>query len=135
MGEHKTHHGRNVKRLREILGIKQEALAIELGTEWNQKKISALESRAKIDEDLLERVADALHVPKEKIESYDDEQMIYNIQNNYEGAANNSNTYNHNYQCTFNPFDKLLEMMEEIKKLHAEKEALYERLLEEKGKR
>jgi len=33
------HEGRNVKRIREILGIKQEALALELGDDWNQKKI------------------------------------------------------------------------------------------------
>jgi hypothetical protein len=32
-------------------------------------------------------------------------------------------------QCTFSPLDKLMETVEEIKKLHAEKETLYERLL------
>jgi hypothetical protein len=34
----KIHQGRNVKRFREMLGIKQEALAYELGDDWNQKK-------------------------------------------------------------------------------------------------
>ncbi|RZJ75291.1 MAG: transcriptional regulator, partial [Flavobacterium sp.] len=34
-----------------------------------------------------------------------------------------------NYYPTFNPLDKLMETVEELKKLHAEKEALYERLL------
>lgn len=34
------HQGRNIKRFREMLGIKQEALAFELGEDWNQKKIS-----------------------------------------------------------------------------------------------
>ncbi|XZF16383.1 helix-turn-helix domain-containing protein [Chitinophagaceae bacterium MMS25-I14] len=134
MGDHTTHHGRNVKRLREILGVKQEALAIELGKEWNQQKVSALENKEQIDEDLLERIALALHVPKEKIKNFDDEQMVYNIQNNYEGASNNHNIENYNFQCTFNPFDKLLELMAEIKQLHSEKEALYERMLAEKGK-
>jgi DNA-binding XRE family transcriptional regulator len=38
--EKKIHHGRNVKRFRDMLGMKQEALAIELGDDWNQKKIS-----------------------------------------------------------------------------------------------
>lgn len=37
--EKKIHEGRNVKRFREMLGIKQEALAFELGDDWNQKKI------------------------------------------------------------------------------------------------
>ena len=38
--EKTIHQGRNVKRFREMLGIKQEALAFELGDDWNQKKIS-----------------------------------------------------------------------------------------------
>lgn len=32
------HHGRNVKRFREMPGIKQEGLAYQLGDDWNQKK-------------------------------------------------------------------------------------------------
>ena len=44
--EQKIHQGRNVKRFREMLGIKQEALAFDLGEEWNQKKISLLECKS-----------------------------------------------------------------------------------------
>jgi DNA-binding XRE family transcriptional regulator len=36
--DHKIHEGRNVKRFREMLGIKQESLAAELGEDWTQKK-------------------------------------------------------------------------------------------------
>jgi len=36
--EQKIHQGRNIKRFREMLGIKQEALAFDLGEEWNQEK-------------------------------------------------------------------------------------------------
>jgi hypothetical protein len=32
------HQGRNVKRFREMLGLKQDALAFELGDDWSQKK-------------------------------------------------------------------------------------------------
>lgn len=39
----KIHHGRNIKRFREMMGIKQEALAHELGKDWSQRKISLLE--------------------------------------------------------------------------------------------
>lgn len=31
----KVHQGRNVKRFREVQGIKQEALAYEIGEDWN----------------------------------------------------------------------------------------------------
>ncbi len=33
--EKKVHEGRNVRRFREMLGIKQETLAYELGDDWN----------------------------------------------------------------------------------------------------
>jgi hypothetical protein len=45
----KIHEGRNLKRFRELLSLKQEALAFELGEDWNQQKVSLLEQREKID--------------------------------------------------------------------------------------
>lgn len=122
----KVHEGRNVKRFREMMGIKQEALAASLGEDWSQKKISVLESKEKIEDSLLAEIASILKVPEEAIRNFDEETAIYNIQNNYEGSSSN---YSGLYQCTFNPLDKLIETVEELKKLHAEKEALYERLL------
>ncbi|MGI8581197.1 MAG: helix-turn-helix domain-containing protein [Chitinophagaceae bacterium] len=56
----KIHQGSNVKRFREMLGIKQETFASELGEDWNQKKISFLEQKETIEPDLLEQVAKAL---------------------------------------------------------------------------
>jgi len=57
------HEGRNVKRIREMLGIKQDALAIELGDDWNQKKTSLLEGKETIEPQILDEVAKALKVP------------------------------------------------------------------------
>ncbi len=45
MPNNKIHEGRNVKRFREMLGIKQDALAADLGDDWNQQKISLLEQK------------------------------------------------------------------------------------------
>jgi transcriptional regulator with XRE-family HTH domain len=58
--ERKVHQGRNVKRFREMLGMKQEALAQELGEDWTQKKISLLEAKEEIEPALLEQVAKVL---------------------------------------------------------------------------
>ncbi len=113
-----VHEGRNVKRIREILGIKQEALASELGL--NQQKISLLEQRETIDPELLEEIAKVLKVPVEAIKNFSEEAAIFNIQHNYEGS-NNQGT-NLNYQC-INPIEKWIEALEENKKL-------YERLLQ-----
>lgn len=54
--DHKIHQGRNIKRFREMLGIKQEALALDLGDDWNQKKISLLEQKETIENQLFPRI-------------------------------------------------------------------------------
>ncbi len=115
MSEKTVHHGRNIKRIREIQGMKQEALAIELGDDWNQKKVSLLEGKELIDDNLLNEVARALKVSTEAIKNYNDESVINHVQNNYD----NSIGVNYN----FNPIDKLMEALDDNKKL-------YERLLQ-----
>lgn len=114
----RIHQGRNVKRFREMLGLKQEALAIALGEEWNQKRVSLLEAKETLDADQLTEVAKALKVPEEAIKNFDEEKAIYNIQNNYEGSYNQGP----NHQINFNPIEKIVE-------LYNEKVALLERLL------
>ncbi|WP_227256289.1 hypothetical protein [Pedobacter sp. MR2016-19] len=49
----KVHEGRNVKHFREMMGIKQEGLAVSLGDDWSLKRISVLESKEKIEDALL----------------------------------------------------------------------------------
>ena len=71
-----VHQGRNVKRFREMLGIKQEALADQLGGDWSQKKISLLESKETIEPPLLDELAKALKVPKEAIRNFTEEFAI-----------------------------------------------------------
>lgn len=71
------HQGRNVRRFREMLGLKQEALAYELGEEWNQKRVSTMEQKEQIQEDILEQVAAVLKVPVEAIKNFDEERAIF----------------------------------------------------------
>ncbi|MFD1002110.1 helix-turn-helix domain-containing protein [Ohtaekwangia kribbensis] len=130
------HQGRNLKRFREMLGLKQEALADKLGEDWSQKKISMLENKDVIDSDQLEALAKALNVPAEAIKNFDEEKAIYNIQNNYEGSnTSNAPYYQHNEQCTFNPLDKYIEAVEVIKKQSEKIEKLTEDLLKEKDEK
>jgi len=121
--EQKIHQGRNVKRFREMLGIKQEALAFDLGEEWNQKKISLLEQKDVIEDDLLKAISTALGIPVEAIQNFDEEQAINIISNTF----NDGSFLNTGHTPTFNvnPIDKLIQ-------LHEEKIALYERMLKEK---
>lgn len=57
------HQGRNVKRFREMLDIKQDSLAIELGDDWNLQKIFLLEQKETIDAPLLQQISAALKIP------------------------------------------------------------------------
>ena len=120
--EHKIHQGRNVKRFREMLGIKQEVLAFDLGEDWNQKKISVLEQKEVIDNSLLQQISKVLKIPVEAIENFDEEQAINVISNTF-----NDEAFIGNSGAIFN-----INPMQEIIKLHEEKIALYERMLKEK---
>src|SRR5882757_4616995 len=120
---HKIHEGRNVKRFREMLGIKQDALAANLGDDWNQQKISLLEQKETIDAPLLAQISAALKIPVEAIQNFDEEQAVNIISNTF----NDGSFLNTGHTPTFNvnPLDKLVQ-------LHEEKIALYERMLKEK---
>ena len=113
-----VHEGRNIKRIREMLGVKQEALATELGI--NQQKISLLEQKETVEPQILEEVAKALKVPVEAIKNFDEQSAVNIIANTFHDEAT---AYSYNYKCNFNPLDKYVEAMEENKKL-------YERLLQ-----
>lgn len=113
----KVHHGRNIKNLREILGIKQETIAIEL--DLTQQAISKLETKEIIDDETLNRVAEILKVPIEAIKNMSDDLGVNIIANTFNNDSA-LNAHVTNFRCTFNPIDKIVE--------------LYERLLAEKDK-
>ena len=123
----KIHQGRNVKRFREMLGIKQEAFATELGEDWNQKKVSLLEQKETIEDDLLQQVAKALKVPVEAIKNFDEKAAI-----SYINTFNDSSKGDFNYQCTFNPIDKIVELYEALVKSEKEKVEMLQKILNEK---
>lgn len=116
------HEGRNVKRFREMLGIKQDALAADLGDDWNQQKVSLLEQKETIDAGLLRQISAALKIPVEAFQNFDEEAAINIIANT---ITNNDNGAVVNNYPTFHPIEKIIQ-------LHEEKIALYERMLREK---
>ncbi len=120
--ETRVHEGHNVKRFREMLGIKQDALAYELGENWTQKKISLLEQKEVLEPEVLYMVAKALKIPETAIKNFDEEQAVNIIANTFEMG---SIGYQQNHNPVFNP-------LEAIQRLHQEKIDLYERMLKEK---
>lgn len=120
--DYKIHQGRNVKRFREMLGIKQEALALDLGDDWNQKKISLLEQKETIENQLLEKISEVLKIPVEAFQNFDEEQAVNLISCTFSDNA----MFNNRIEVqNINPIDKIVQ-------LHEEKIALYERMLKEK---
>ncbi|AMR42727.1 helix-turn-helix transcriptional regulator [Elizabethkingia anophelis] len=122
MQSKKIHQGRNVKRFREMLGIKQDALAFDLGEDWNQKKISLLEQKEIIEDPLLKKISEALKIPVEAFQNFDEEQAINIISNTFDNCQQPASIF---YNSTINPVEQLI-------KVHEEKIALYERMLKEK---
>lgn len=123
------HIGRNISRIRELRGMKQEALAIAIGV--SQQSVSNIEGSEIVDEEKLQVIAEVLGVSAEAIKNYSDETVLNNIQNNYEGSVINSGpTVNHN--CTFNPLDKVIELYERLIQAEKDKVEYLEKLLKEK---
>lgn len=117
------HEGRNIKRFREMLGVKQDALAAELGDDWNQQKISLLEQKQTVDPAILQQVSDALKIPVEAFRNFDEEKAVNIIANTFTDFKDAASAININ--PVFNPVEAIL-------KLHEEKMALYERMLRDK---
>jgi transcriptional regulator with XRE-family HTH domain len=114
--------GRKIERIRELRGMKQETLATELGI--SQQAVSKMEQSEEIDEEKLIKVAEILGVPVETIKNFNEESAIYNIQNNYDNAANNVNYQN-------NPIEKVTELYERLLKEANQKIAALETKLKD----
>ena len=118
------HHGHNIKRLREILGVKQEAIAAEFM--FSQQAVSELEGKALISDEILERVAKVLKIPVEAIKNFNDELAVNIIANTFNQSALLCN------QPTINQIDKLVEIMGHLLKTQQDQNALLLKNLAEK---
>ena len=124
----KVHHGRNIKRLREMLGVKQEYLAAELSV--TQQTVSYLEQKEKIEDEMLEKVSKILNVPVAAIKNLNDEATTNYINTFYDNKGNGFIANNY----TFNPIDKVVELYERLLAAEKDKVAMLEKLLNGKNK-
>ncbi len=118
-----------MKRFREMLGIKQEALAYELGDDWSQKKISLLEQKETIEAPLLQQISAVLKIPVEAFQNFDEEQAVNVISNTF---GDHGIGYQRNDNCSFNPLDKMVELYERMLQQQKEMIEKLERLIEGK---
>lgn len=109
--------GRKIGRIRELRGMKQSTMAIELGIA--QQNVSKLENRDEIGDKLLEKVANILGVKPQGIRNFkegDLQEIVTCMQTKEEKEMRI------NYSPSFDP-------MEKIVTLYDEKVVLLERLV------
>jgi transcriptional regulator with XRE-family HTH domain len=124
-----VHLGNNIRRIRELKGIKQEAFAEMMGV--TQAAVSKLESTAKIDDERLKDIASKLGVSADAIKNFNADSAInfintFNDNSSNQGNAGTLGTYG---TYNFNPIDKLIELYERtIKEKNDEIEKLKQEL-------
>src|ERR1043165_3854317 len=106
MTHNKIHEGRNIKRFREMLGIKQDALAAGLGDDWNQQKVSLLEQKETIDPALLQQISALLKIPVEAFQHFDEEQAVNVIANTFTDFKEGASAIN--IHPIFNPVEAII---------------------------
>ena len=106
------HIGRKISKIRELRGMKQEALAALLGV--SQQSISKIEQSAEVEDLALDKIAVALGVSPEAIKNFNEDAVLNIINNTF--TSHDTSTLNAiNFQPTFNPLDKLVEVFEDNK--------------------
>ena len=118
--ENRRHVGRNLQRIRVYLGMKQEALAADLGV--NQQIISKIEKQEEIEEGFLKRIAEVLGISEEVIKDFDVEKTIFNINHhNYKDANISEGATTYAIVQQINPLEKIVELYERLLKSEQDK--------------
>lgn len=99
------HLGRNISKLRELKGIKQEDFAKML--KITQQAVSKMESKKDIDDATLQKIADKLGMTPDSIKEFNLDTMIQTV---HQHSGNNGNIIN------INPVDKIVELYEKLLK-------------------
>jgi transcriptional regulator with XRE-family HTH domain len=125
-----SHIGRKISRIRELRGMKQEALAQALGV--SQQTVSNIENSEEVEEKMLQKVADALEVSVEGLKNFSEEAVFNIINNTYHNSSSDQSTLiasSVNYQPTFNTIEKIVELYERLVQAEKERADALEKLL------
>lgn len=126
----KNNHGANARRWREWRDVKQDALADQIGV--SQATLSGYEKKSKLEPEVIEKIAKALDIPEEAITELGESTSI----NIFSGTWKD-NTYANcqNYNPTFDPLEKVVELYERLLKAEQEKVAMLQEIVEGKKER
>ena len=134
-----VHQGANVRKLRQLVGMKQTTFGEMLG--MNQQSVSRLEQKRVLEEDTLFKVANILHVAPDIIRNLEENPTSIVIENNtfQTGSSKVGVVENQRDNIVNHPVDQLMALNKEQASLYErmltiekEKNALLEKLLKEK---
>jgi transcriptional regulator with XRE-family HTH domain len=124
------HIGRNISRIRELRGMKQEALADAIGV--SQQSVSNIEASETVDPEKLTEIAKILGVTVEALENFTEESVFSYFNTFYDNSINQGQINGPNNNCTFNPLDKVVELYERLVQAEKDKVEFLEKMM--KGK-
>ncbi|MDP2452498.1 MULTISPECIES: helix-turn-helix domain-containing protein [unclassified Kaistella] len=110
--------GPNIKFLRNLKGLKQDAVAIELGI--SQAEYSLIENSDLIDDEIIFQIAKILNVTAEVIKEFNESQAFYSIENKVDNTTITEHA--HGIHQVFSPIEKVVELYERL--LASEKEKI-----------
>lgn len=110
--DNKPHMGRNLQRVREIVGMKQDVMGSMTKSQYKQQTVSKWEQEETIPDDILDEFAEVLGVTSEFIKNFNEEKAVYNIQTNRDTSKQNSLNYQPN--ISYEPIDKVVEIFEKF---------------------
>lgn len=102
--------GPNIKFIRNLKGLKQEAVAIELGI--TQAEYSLIENSDSVDDQIIIQVAQIFNVTPEVIKEFNENQAFYSIENKVENNKISENS--HGIHQVFSPIEKVVELYERL---------------------
>ena len=120
------HIGRNISRIRELRGMKQEALAEAIGI--SQQTVSSIEGSEEVETKKLVEIAKVLGVTVEAIENFSEE-SVFNYFNTYYDTSSNNGPQGTGNTCNFNPLDKVVELYERLVQSEKDKVEYLEKLM------
>jgi len=119
------HHGRNIRQLRDMLGIKQQVIAESIN--MSQQNFSKLEQKEIIDDATIEKVAEIMKIPSEVIKNFNEDGVI-----NIISSTLHDNSGSVMYNPTFNSVEKIVELYEKLIVTKDDQIALLQKMLKEK---
>src|SRR5690606_17312626 len=102
--------GPNIKFIRNLKGLKQEAVAVELGI--SQAEYSLIENSDAVDDQIVVKIAQIFNVTPEVIKEFNENQAFYSIQNKLDNTTITESA--HGIHQVFSPVEKIVELYERL---------------------